>query len=86
MDFIVEDLKGGNFTPTLHAQERMSEREISFDDVVSAGKTSKNAIKNSDDTWEIDGLDCDGRRLIVICIRYQKTLIITLFRKSRRRK
>ena len=86
MDSIIEDLKSGNFTPTLHAQERMSEREISFEDIISVGKTCKNSKKNSDDTWEIDGFDYDGRRLIVICIRYQKTIIITLFRKSRRRK
>ncbi|MES2614375.1 MAG: DUF4258 domain-containing protein [Bdellovibrionota bacterium] len=86
MSSVIEDLKSGNFTPTLHAQERMSEREISFDDIVHAGKTCKNSVKNLDNTWEIDGFDCDGKRLIVICVRYQKTLIITLFRKSRRRK
>jgi len=86
MNLVVEDLKNGNFMPTLHAQERMSEREISFDDVVSVGNSCKNAEQNPDATWVIDGFDCDGKRLIVVCVKYEKTLLITLFRKSRRRK
>lgn len=86
MDFILNNLKTGHFVLTLHAQERMDMRGISFQDIVHVGHTAKTVKEIENGKYEIDGFDLDARRLIVICAYHHKTLIVTVFHKSRKRK
>jgi len=86
MDLIINNLKSGDFVLTVHAQERMNLRGVVFQDIIQVGHTAKTVKEIGNGKYEVDGLDIDECRLIVICAYHHKTLIVTVFHKSRKRK
>ena len=74
----------GGFSYTLHARKRMIERKITMLDVEEAYLNgSLRQVEYEDDLelkaiWE--GQDCDGEiiRLVMVCLKKTKTIIITV--------
>ena len=76
---IVRALKQGDFLVTHHAEIRLRERNISFDDVVNVGFTAHLMVEQERHLFKIVGLDLEREMLTVIAAYDGNVLIVTLF-------
>lgn len=78
LDAVLQRLAAGDFELTLHAQQRMSERNITYSDVLECGRSGK-AIAQSDRKIKIVGRDEYNERITLICALEDKVIIITVY-------
>ncbi len=75
---ILRTLANGNYRVTLHAKQRMSERNITHADVRHCGLDAV-AFRQSDGKFKVVGRDLDSERLTLICVFEDGVLIISAF-------
>ena len=75
---ILRDLKQGNYHLSLHAIERMDERNITRGDILSCSNNLI-SIQLLNGKYRVRGFDTSGESITIICIWNGNTLIITLF-------
>jgi hypothetical protein len=78
-DRILRELQPGDFRLTLHAQERMAERQVTTRDIRECARTSKEVTEQDDSKFKVSGFDLDGEALNIICVWDGETLVITVF-------
>lgn len=80
MDFqtIVFTLGSRNYRVSLHARQRMAERNITHADIRNCAITGK-MILEEHHKIRIKGFDIDGHELTIICVEEDGLLIITVF-------
>lgn len=75
---ILKALERGEYETTLHARQRMAQRNVAHADIRSCGETGK-AIKQESGKIKVSGVDVDGDDLSIICVEENGVLIITVF-------
>jgi hypothetical protein len=78
VDHIIRDLITGNFRLTKHANERMAERRIRFEDIRRCAETVKKTKDQGDGKYLIVGNDFDGDEIKVVAAWEGETVVITL--------
>lgn len=77
---IIDDLKHGRFIITIHARNRMDERDISPHDIINVALTHKSILyQKENETFKITGKSLEDEPLIVICGYSNETLIVTTY-------
>ena len=73
-------LSAGQFRLSIHAVERAEQRVVTERDIRRCGMTAEIVKYQADKgTWRIEGYDCDGENLTVICAVHEMLLVITVF-------
>ena len=75
---VLEALAQGHYQVTLHAGQRMSQRNVSHADIRCCGKNGK-ALRQGDGKIKVWGFDLDGEALSLICVEEGGVLIVTVF-------
>ena len=76
--YILDRLRDGDYRVTLHAKQRMAERNVSHGDIQACGKNGV-ASPQVDGKIKVMGSDLDGEELFLICVKENGVLIITVF-------
>ena len=77
---ILDALKEGRFSLSIHAAQRMSRRSITKADIRACGQTAKSCVfQPQAGTYRIEGGDLDGEPLTVICGLDKNVVIVTVF-------
>ena len=71
------EIISNNFRLSNHARKRMSERNVTRQDIVDCVESAK--ASTNDDKFIFDGYDCDGAELKVVCAYVGVVLIITVY-------
>jgi hypothetical protein len=75
---VLEAIGDGDYQITLHARQRMAWRSVAHEDIRSCGVTGTAALQASGKI-QVQGYDCDGEELKLICVEEDGVLIVTVF-------
>lgn len=79
-EMILEKIKNGEFFLSIHAQERMSERDVVVGDIINVALTAKNICWQSERlTYLIEGFDLLSNELNVVVGIEDNVIIVTVF-------
>ena len=78
LQHVLAALAHGNYETTLHARRRMAERNVTHKDILQCGATGHASLEK-DGKVRVDGFDCDGDDLTLVCVDEGGVLIITVF-------
>lgn len=79
-NFLIDQIKKENFIITIHARERMNERFVTVDDIVSAANTASEVIFQSEkETYLLKGNSCWGEELSIVAAIENEIVIVTVF-------
>ncbi len=76
--YVLDCLRDGDYRITLHAKQRMAERNVSYADIRSCSETGTITL-GPDGKIKIVGSDIEGEELTLICAEEDSVLIITVF-------
>lgn len=76
---IKNDLRSGSFELTQHALKRMRERGVRRTDIINLGFNLFRSLDQENGKVKLEGLDCDGEELTVVCVYDLGTLVITVY-------
>ena len=78
--FILDALAANDFVLTVHAIDRMTERNIRRADIVECGRTAETCYpQTKTGTHKVIGLDLDGNTLTVIVGIDRGTIVVTVY-------
>ncbi len=75
---ILSSLEEGTYLVTLHARRRMAERNIAHSDIRECARTGK-IYDQADGKFKVNGSDCDGYEISIICVEDNGVLVVTVF-------
>lgn len=76
IEIVKADLESGSFRLTLHARQRMDERNVTVQDIKACAEDG--VITKDGDEFKLIGLDIQNEDLTVICAYSDGTLIVTV--------
>ena len=78
LQHVLTALNQGDYQVTLHARQRMAQRNVTHENIRSCGSNGK-STQEQDGKIRVEGNDCDGVELTLICVDENGVLIITVF-------
>lgn len=76
-DYILDSISSGEYQLTLHARQRMAQRNVTNADIKNCGATG--VVTVDGEKFKVVGKDIDDCELTVICAVDNGILIITIF-------
>lgn len=78
LEAVREDLINGDYRPSFHARQRMSQRNVTNQDIASVAETAPGYV-DKDGTFVFDGFDSYSDNLTVVAAYENGVVIVTVF-------